>query len=91
MSNVRITEVARHFSDYVNRVAYQGENFVLVRGNKPVAELRPIPSGRKLSELPDILKSLPKLTEDEQEDFLEDLNTIRDMGKDEVLADPWAL
>ena len=33
-----VTEVARHFADYINRVVYRGERFVLMRGNKPVAE-----------------------------------------------------
>ncbi len=28
-----VTEVARNFADYVNRVVYRGERFVLVRGN----------------------------------------------------------
>lgn len=32
-----VTEVVRHFADYVNRVVYRRESFVLVRGNKPVA------------------------------------------------------
>ena len=27
-----VTEVARHFAEYVNRVAHRGECFVLVRG-----------------------------------------------------------
>lgn len=40
-----VTEAARHFAEYINRVAYRGESFVLVRGNKPVAELRPLPMG----------------------------------------------
>ena len=37
-----VTEVARHFAEYINRVAYRGECFVLMRGNKPIAELRPL-------------------------------------------------
>ena len=39
-----VTEIARHFADYVNRVAYRREHFVLLRGNKPVAELGPAPT-----------------------------------------------
>ena len=41
-----VTEVARHFAEYINRVSYRGESFVLVRGNKPVAELRPPSCGQ---------------------------------------------
>ena len=56
---VNITEVLRNFSDYINRVAYRGERFILVRGGKPVAELSPVPSGTRLGDLPSLLASLP--------------------------------
>ncbi len=45
-----VTEVVRHFAEYLNRVAYRRESFVLVRGKKPIAELRPLPIGRRLAE-----------------------------------------
>ena len=50
-----VTEAARHFAEYINRVLYRGESFILVRGNKPIAELRPLPTGRQLAELPALL------------------------------------
>jgi antitoxin (DNA-binding transcriptional repressor) of toxin-antitoxin stability system len=56
-----VTEVARHFAEYINRVAYRGECFVLMRGNKLIAELRPVPVGKRLAELPALLSSLPHL------------------------------
>ena len=62
MSNVTVTQVARHFADYVNRVAYRRESFTLLRGNKPLAELRPLPAGARLGELPGLIASLPRLT-----------------------------
>jgi hypothetical protein len=37
--------VARHFAEYINRVAYRGEGFVLVRGNKPRGPSRCIVGG----------------------------------------------
>lgn len=37
-----VSEAVRNFADYINRVAYRGESFTLVRGNKPVAELAPV-------------------------------------------------
>ena len=51
VQTLSVTEVARHFAEYINRVSYRGECFVLVRGNKPVAELRPLPAGKRLLEL----------------------------------------
>ena len=72
-----ITEAARHFAEYINRVVYRGECFILVRGNKPVAELRPLPTGRRLAELPALLSSLPRLTPDEARQFADDLSAAR--------------
>ncbi len=57
-----VTEMARHFAEYLNRVVYRGECFVLVRGNKPIAELRPLPAGKRLAELPELFASLPHLS-----------------------------
>ena len=47
-----VTEFARHFAEYINRVSYRGECFVLMRGNKPVAELRPLPAGKTTCRAP---------------------------------------
>jgi antitoxin (DNA-binding transcriptional repressor) of toxin-antitoxin stability system len=73
MSDVTVTQVARNFAEYVNRVAYRRESFTLVRGKKPLAELRPLPAGARLSELPGLLASLPRLTSAEADQFAEDL------------------
>jgi antitoxin (DNA-binding transcriptional repressor) of toxin-antitoxin stability system len=77
MPDVSVTQIARNFAEYVNRVAYRRESFTLVRGNKPLAELRPLPAGARLSELPGLLDSLPPLTEAEADDFAADLETFR--------------
>jgi antitoxin (DNA-binding transcriptional repressor) of toxin-antitoxin stability system len=77
MSDVTVTQVARNFAEYVNRVAYRRESFTLVRGKKPLAELRPLPAGTRLSELPGLLASLPRLTEAEASEFAADLATSR--------------
>lgn len=78
MSDVTVTQVARNFAEYVNRVAYRRESFTLLRGNKPLAELRPLPTGARLSELPGLVASLPRLTEDEARDLAADLDAARD-------------
>lgn len=85
-----VTEVARHFADYINRVVYRGERFVLVRGNKPVAELGPLPVGKRLAELPGLLSSLPKLSEVEAAEFAEDIVSARSMLSTTDVRDPWA-
>jgi len=85
-----VTEVLRNFSDYINRVAYRGERFVLVRGGRPVAELTPLPSGTRLGDLPDLLESLPRLSPDEAEAFAGDLERARDELLEHEPRDPWA-
>lgn len=75
--SVSVTEVARHFAEYINRVSCRGESFVLVRGNKPVAELRPLPAGKRLVELPALLASLPRLSPAEATQFGDDLAVAR--------------
>ena len=83
-----VTEVARKFADYINRVAYRGENFVLTRGNRPIAELRPVPAGRKLSELPTLFAALPHLSPDDAAVFAEDIETAREeLARED--EDPW--
>ncbi len=72
-----VAQVARNFAEYVNRVAYRRESFTLLRGRKPLAELRPLPAGARLSELPALLASLPRLTAAEAGDFAEDLAASR--------------
>lgn len=77
------TEVARHFSDVLNRVV-AGEEIEIVRNGAPVAVLsspkvQVLPAGR----LHSLLASLPPV----DEDFAEDLRRIRrEIGPPE---DPW--
>ena len=78
MSDVTVTQVARNFAEYVNRVAYRRESFTLLRGKKPLAELRPLPTGARLSELPGLFASLPRLTEAEADDLAADVEAARD-------------
>lgn len=88
--NPSVTEVARNFAEYINRVAFRGERFVLMRGKKPVAELRPIPAGKHLGDLPGILASLPRLGEAHAEEFAADLDRFAGELQERPIRDPWA-
>lgn len=88
--NPTVTEVARHFAEYINRVAYRGERFVLMRGKRPVAELRPVASGKRLRELPDLLFSLPHLSKEDLEGMAADLEQAREKISRNPVGDPWA-
>lgn len=88
-TTLSVTEVARHFAEYINRVAYRGESFVLVRSNKPVAELRPLPVGKRLGELPALLASLPHLSPTEATELADDLTAAREALAGAEVRDPW--
>jgi antitoxin (DNA-binding transcriptional repressor) of toxin-antitoxin stability system len=82
-----VTEVVRHFTDYVNRVSYRRESFVLLRGGKPVAELRPVPRARRLSDLSGLLATAPHL--EDPASFSQDLEAARREVGNEEWVDPW--
>jgi antitoxin (DNA-binding transcriptional repressor) of toxin-antitoxin stability system len=85
-----VTEAVRHFSDYIGRVAYRHETFVLRKGKKPVAELRPLPYGRRLGDLPGLFRSIPHLSPNDIAAFEADVNAARSEMPDSELRDPWA-
>jgi len=89
-TTVTVTEAVRHFSDYISRVSYRHESFVLRKGKKPVAELRPLPSGRRLGDLPDVLRSLPHLSTKEATAFAADMDAARKTRGEGELRNPWA-
>ena len=84
-----VTEVARNFADHINRVAFRGERFTLMRGNKPVAELQPVPAGGRLGELQGILAALPRLSEQEACELARDLDAAATELDRRPLHDPW--
>ena len=84
-----VTEVARHFAEYINRVAYRGECFVLVRGNKPIAELRPLPAGKRLAELPALCASLPHRSPTDAAQLAVDRTAAREALARAEVHDPW--
>jgi antitoxin (DNA-binding transcriptional repressor) of toxin-antitoxin stability system len=89
MSEITVTEVSRHFADYINRVAYRRESFTLVRGNKPLAELRPLPAGTRLSELPALFASLPHLSGEDATEFGADLAAAQKELAQTDVGDAW--
>lgn len=41
---ISVTEAARHFSDVINRVYYQGQSYLLIRSGSVVAQITAAPS-----------------------------------------------
>ncbi len=89
MAPLKVTEAARNFAEYINRVAYRGERFVLMRGGKGVAELRPLVAGRRLGDLPELIAELPRLGEAGAESFAADIDASREENSAGTLRDPW--
>jgi len=86
---ISVTELLRNFSDCLNRVVYRGEHLVLTRGNRVVAELRPMPVGRRLGDLPAVLASLPRLAPGDAEALGKDIDDARTELASEEVADRW--
>ena len=88
-AHVSIDEIEDGLPELIDRVMLHRERFILTRGGKPVAELLPVPGGRRLSELADIFAALPRLHAVEAESFGRDIEA----GRDELNAvpprDPW--
>lgn len=77
--HLNVTEVARNLSEILGRVRFKGERFVVLRGGKPVAELRPTAAApaARAADLPAILADLPRLDPGDAEQFARDLEAVR--------------
>ena len=84
-----VTEVARNFAYYIDRVANGGDLIVLMRGGRPVAELHPVAVGVCVRDLPELFGALPKLTVDEWDDFASDIEAGRPSAAESELRNPW--
>ncbi len=84
-----VTEMARSFAEYINRVAYRGERFVLTRGNKPIAELRAVNKGVTGQELVEIITNGPHLHPNDVEQFAKDIEEAREELNRIGVRDPW--
>lgn len=89
-SKTTVSEVARNLSEFIDRVTFRGERFLLTRRGRPVAELSPAPKAVTVSDLPALLESLPRLGATEAESLREDLEALRTEWADTEPHDPWA-
>ena len=75
---ISATRVVRDFSEVLNSIKFKGVHYIIERGGKPVASMKPINEEkdfRTLGELKVLLKRLPRLAE-ELDAFAEDLENI---------------
>lgn len=85
-----VTDVARHFAEYLNRVAFHGERFVLLRGKRPVAELRPVAHVLAAGELSEVFDHWPHLGDEEAAALEADVARARAELAARPVRDPWA-
>jgi prevent-host-death family protein len=86
---ISVTEAVRNFADFINRVVYRGEQFVLERGGRPVARLVPVPRAGRLGDLPGLMAAVPGLTPEEGEALARDLAEASRGLPPLSGADPW--
>jgi len=72
---VTATEAARNFSEFLNRVRYGGETFVILRGGEAVGQLAPVEPSRAPT-LRDLVRFLEQ-TEWPDDQFGSDLEAIQ--------------
>jgi antitoxin (DNA-binding transcriptional repressor) of toxin-antitoxin stability system len=75
---ISATRVVRDFSEVLNSIKFKGVHYIIERGGKPVASMKPINEEKNFRTLGDfkfLLKRLPRLGE-ELDAFAADLENI---------------
>ena len=85
---ITATELARNLADYLNRVAYRGEQFTIVRNGKPLGELRPLSPTGTAKDLIEALNTLEEWPAGELDAFARDVEEARRLGN-RPQRDPW--
>lgn len=83
------TEFARNQAEYLNRVAYKGESFIITRGKKPIAELRPTQPILRGKDIREVWARIPHLDPEEAEAFAKDVEEAQRWGN-QTPVDRWA-
>ncbi len=88
---ITATRAVRDFSEVLNTIKFQGTHFIIERGGKPVASMKPVDEKegfKTLGELKALLKRLPKLGE-ELNAFEADLEDIHKNQPVMPMEDLW--
>lgn len=74
--SITATHLARNFSDLLNQVRYQQVTLEVMRGNEPIAYVTPVlmATGYPIAQLDRLLSGLPRLSNEESQQFLEDIH-----------------
>lgn len=85
---ITMTEMSRSLADLMNRVAYRGESFRVLKGKKVMAEINPPKMAAKISDLAKFFADGPHLHPDDVDQFAKDIEDARLSVPNEDY-DPW--
>ena len=83
-TTISTTDAARHLGDYLARVKYKGEHFLLTKNDQPIAELLPA-SGSRRATWAELMAAVARLPRDPM--FADDLEKVNEA--DQASANPW--
>jgi antitoxin (DNA-binding transcriptional repressor) of toxin-antitoxin stability system len=75
IQTITVTDAVRNFSELLDSIRYRGERYTILKGGKPAATIGPAAGSvkeRKLSDLKEIMRNLPRL-EDDGDAFARDI------------------
>ena len=78
------TDAARNLGDCLARIKYGGDRFLIMKNNRPIAELGPV-SGTRGATLQELWNAMRASKADES--FANDLETVN--ASDRIMDDPW--
>lgn len=85
---ITVTEMSRSLADIMNRVAYRGESFIVMKGKRVMAEVVPPKKIATISDLARFFEKRPHLHLDDVEQFAKDIEEARcSVPKEDY--DPW--
>ena len=92
IQTITVTDAVRNFSELLNSIRYRGERYTILKGGKPAATIGPAAGSvkeRKLSDLKDIIRNLPRL-EDDGDVFAKDIAQTIALQPPIGEGNPWA-
>jgi antitoxin (DNA-binding transcriptional repressor) of toxin-antitoxin stability system len=87
--SISIDDFPLHIRERLEKAVQQAETITLTDNDRPVAEIRPVPTALKVKHLAELFRNLPHLTPEEADDFGRDLEEIRRSSGPLPSTDPW--
>jgi antitoxin (DNA-binding transcriptional repressor) of toxin-antitoxin stability system len=87
--SISIDDFPPHIRERLEKAVNESETITLTAKDRPVAEIRPVPTALKVKHLADLFENLPHMTREEAEDFGRDLDEIRRSSGSLPSTDPW--